>query len=730
MDADRWNRVAGVLASALELPADDRAEFLTARCDGDPDLHAEVIALLAEHAEGESDEELFEFRAGGAPASPGVRTRRSFGGPVLRPGDRFGGYEVIEPLGAGGVGFVHRAEQITPRRNVALKVLASTRDSSVTLSRFRQESDALARLDHPGIVRVFDAGTCEFRGEEVPYLAMEYHAGGTLRERIESGSGLSLSERIELGAQLAEAVQHAHSSGVIHRDLKPENILFGRDGRPRVADFGLARWIDEDVERWTHTGELLGTLRYMSPEQLGADGRPVDSRTDVYSLGVILFELFTGSHPHGARDTPPLEAARGTRETTPPLIGKMVPACRGDLSIIVAHALEKDRDRRYATAAELAADLRRVQRHEPITARRSSIWYPIGRWVRRHRGLASLTLLAAASVVVAVGVIITSQRRRLDERRDTIVSLTKLIGPNPSASRELPYLEFLGRLENELEVFIRNDPVSAAAIHERLGVAYWNLSQHERAAEHLTRALSFHREISPELDVSTLRVANILGDILNGAGRYEEAMALADEWLTRTTKAWGDGHEQTLRFATNLADARMGARLDREAEETYRKIYELACQHLSRAHPDRAEIAASHARASLRLGQLETAERLAREALALQLAAQGPTNPATLWARVLVGEILIEQGRLSEADRELVEANQVIGTVTSPLNRVNIEARFQLASLRERQNDRSTAAALLREVVRDARTVLPENHWRRAAYEAAFARYGESVSSP
>lgn len=730
MEAERWSRVARVLASALELPPDGRADFLAAQCDGDPDLHAEVISLLAEHADGESDEALFESRASRDPASPGVRTRRSFGGPVLRPGDRFGGYEVIEPLGAGGVGFVHLAEQVTPRRKVALKVLASTRDSSITHSRFRQESEALARLDHPGIVRVFDAGTCEFGGEEVPYLAMEYHAGGTLRERLESGPGLSLDERIELGAQLAEAVQHAHSSGVIHRDLKPENILFGRDGRPRVADFGLARWIDEDVERWTHTGELLGTLRYMSPEQLGADGRAVDSRTDVYSLGVILFELFTGNHPYGTRDTPPLEAARSTRETIPPLVGKFTPACRGDLSIIVAHALEKDRDRRYATAAELAADLRRVQRHEPITARRSSIWYPIGRWVRRHRGLASLAGLAAVSVVVAVGVVIASQRRRLDERRDTIVSLTKLIGPNPSASRELPYLEFLGRLENELEVFIRSDPVSAAAIHERVGVAYWNLSQHERAAEHLARALTFHRETLPELDTSTLRVANILGDVLNGAGRYEEAMALADDWLARTKKAWGDGHEQTLRFATNLADARMGARRDREAEANYREIYALSRQHLSRAHPDRAEIAASYARVSLRLGRLELAEQLAREALALQLAAQGPTNSATLWARVLVGEILIEQGRLPEADRELVEANQVIGAATSPLSRVNIEARFQLASLRERQNDRGTAAAILREVLRDARTVLPENHRRREVYEAAFARFGETGSDP
>src|SRR5262245_40263408 len=415
---DGWReRVWSVFDRAAELPPGERAGFLDRDCAGDAGLRAEVESLLA----------LDLATLGPAPAgdflkSPLVRGPREPGiasapGPLLPP--RVGRYRVLGLLGEGGMGAVYEAEQDRPRRPVAVKVVRPGLASPALIGRFAHEAQILARLHHPGIAQVYEAGLDE-NGQ--PFFAMEFIRGQHLDEYT-NRQGLDLAARAGLVARVADAVQHAHDRGVIHRDLKPANILVDEAGQPKVLDFGVARVIDADLltaAGLTRTGQLLGTPNYMSPEQVTGDPAAIDRRADVYALGVILFELAAHRLPYRLEDRPLAEAARLILEQDPPRLGSLDPGLRGDLETIVARALEKDPARRYASAADLAADLRRWLAHEPILARPPSAVYPLRKFARRHTGLGGgvaatvvpLVLGLVGTILFAVG---EARQRRLAE---------------------------------------------------------------------------------------------------------------------------------------------------------------------------------------------------------------------------------------------------------------------------------------------------------------------------
>ena len=321
-------------------------------------------------------------------------------------GATIGRFRIIRLIGSGGMGSVYEAEQDQPRRRVALKVMRFGWADASTFRRFAREVELLGRLQHPSIAPVHDAGVAQWQGRELPFFTMEYVRGRTLSQWLKD-ERRPLATTLELMARIAEGVDHAHARGVVHRDLKPGNVLVDESGAPKIIDFGLAR-DDESLASTPETeiGQVLGTIPYMSPEQFAGDSRQVDARTDVYAIGAMLYEALSGKPPFDLRRKTLAEAARIVATEEPSQIGSMHRELRGDVETIVQKALEKDRTRRYASAAELAADLRRYLRSEPISARPASAMYQLEKFARRNKAL--VAGIAATLLTLVLGIVGTT----------------------------------------------------------------------------------------------------------------------------------------------------------------------------------------------------------------------------------------------------------------------------------------------------------------------------------
>ncbi|MCI0589257.1 MAG: protein kinase [Planctomycetes bacterium] len=386
-----YDRASELFLAVCDLAPAEREERLQRACVGDAALLALVRSLI------------------GGDARPLVR----LDAPALGPGlvdpsswerslpERVAGYRVLSRIGEGGMGVVFLAEQEKPRRRVALKCIRTPFASDEFLKRFEREAEILGWLNHPGIAQVFEAGTARENGRPFPFIAMELVDGRPLTEFAEA-AGLGVPARLELLAEVCDAVHHAHEKGVIHRDLKPRNILVTPEGRPKVLDFGVARAVEPEKGEgaWrTLSGELIGTLPTMSPEQLSRDPSQVDTRSDVYALGVVAFELLAGRLPHDVTGLPMDEVVLAIAREPAPRLRSIRPDLSGDLETIVAKALEKERSRRYASADELAKDLRRVLRHEPIAARPPTLLYHLGKFARRNKALVAGAALGVAALL-------------------------------------------------------------------------------------------------------------------------------------------------------------------------------------------------------------------------------------------------------------------------------------------------------------------------------------------
>jgi WD40 repeat protein len=426
MSEPRADRVQHLFDQAVALPAAQRAAFLEAACVGDEALRAELEGLLAcdlDWAAGGTD---------GVLQSPIVRapglTPRASDAPGTTAAEvtrvRVGRYRILRPIAEGGMGAVYEAEQDSPRRLVALKIVRPGLATPALCKRFAHEAQILGRLHHPGIAQIYEAGLAD---DGQAFFAMEFIRGLPLDAYCRR-HGIDPAARVSVVARVCDAVQHAHDQGVVHRDLKPANVLVDEAGQPKVLDFGVARATDADLltsAGLTRTGQLLGTPSYMSPEQVTADPAAIDCRADVYALGVILFELLAHRLPFPLEGRPLAEAARVIVEDDPPRLGSIAPELRGDVETIVAKALEKEPARRYASAADLAADLRRWLGHEPIRARPPSALYHLRKFARRHTGLVGGVLATVLALVLGlVGTVLFAvgearQRRQAeDEKRE------------------------------------------------------------------------------------------------------------------------------------------------------------------------------------------------------------------------------------------------------------------------------------------------------------------------
>jgi WD40 repeat protein len=392
-----WERLKALFREAFEKPEEARRAFLDGVCEGRPELRAEVEELLAAHQQAGP---LLEAPLPAEVVRSALAEALSMGVPR-----QIGRYRIRRLIASGGMGAVYEAEQESPRRAVAVKVLRRDVASPSALRRFEHEAELLARLQHPAIAQVFEAGMHDDGAGAVPYFALEYLERA--RPITEHGlkEGLPARARLELFATLCDAVHHGHQRGIIHRDLKPSNVLVDGRGQLKIIDFGIARCTDSDVAVTTlrtEVGQLIGTIQYMSPEQCEADPQAIDTRSDVYSLGVLLYELLSGRMPYDVSGLPLHEATRVVRMESPRKLGAIDARWRGDVETIAAKALEKDRERRYRSAAELADDVRRHLAGEAIAARPATVAYQLRVFARRNKALVGGVMGVLAALLIGI----------------------------------------------------------------------------------------------------------------------------------------------------------------------------------------------------------------------------------------------------------------------------------------------------------------------------------------
>ncbi len=608
------------------------------------------------------------------------RTRASTGpvspGQIPLP-EKVGRYKPLRILGHGGMGVVYEAEQAEPRRRVALKVIRAEVASEEMRRRFAHESVFLARLQHPGIAQVYEAGTAETAEGPLPFIAMELIEGSPLGH-WSLANDPDRRTRIEVMIQLCDAVQHAHQRGLIHRDLKPGNVLVDADGRPRVLDFGVARPHDTDLETslvTTH-GELVGTLAYMSPEQLTGDPDDIDTRSDVYALGVLLYELLADTSPLELGGRPLEEVLRAVREEDPPSLASRNPELAGDLTLITATAMSKDLAHRYASANGLAMDLQRFLNDEPISARPPSTVYQLRKFARRHRSLVVSTVIVAAALVLGVvgstwqAVRATRAERLAESRLEQAETVTGFmqdmlasVQPEEAQGREVTVSEVLDRAAGDLDDGgLADQPAVEMALRRTLGLTYQSLGDFDTAGRHLARG----RALADSLyDEDALERQQLVVDIATNEARLGH-FARSESLIAPMLDRLPPGSDIQRRALTQMSDVHYDAGRWQAADSLLQIVQEIATR---TADPDSIELAdvlISRAFLAEQQRLLDQATSLNDRAERIYRAHYGDGHPRMIRVLTRKGEIATTAGVYQDALPPLEEALAIADIVFAP----------------------------------------------------------------
>jgi serine/threonine protein kinase len=754
LQPEQRKEVSSYLDQALSLPETERGAWLASLREKNPSL-AHLLQTLLDERNSLPKEPSPENGPSNPP--PTISTGRGLepinanrgagdmGDDLAGQAKTIGPYRLIQLLGVGGMGQVWLAEQTEPvRRRVALKLIRAGRYDTTLVKRFQSERQSLAIMEHPAIAKVFDAGAT---AEGQPYFAMEYVDGRPITDYCDRKK-LGIRERLSLFIEVCEGVQHAHQKAIIHRDLKPSNILVADiDGKPvpRIIDFGLAKATAPHTPGetlYTHVGGFLGTPGYMSPEQADPQVYDVDTRTDVYSLGVVLYELLTGSLPFDTSQwtkQPLDQVLRLLRESDPErpsskvstnrptskssaeargMAGGDLPGLlRGDLDWITLKALGRERERRYGTPSALAADVERYLQNRPVEARPASAAYRLRKYVRRHR-LAVAVASGAAALLIAFAVMQAIQLRRITRERDRADRITEFMtnmyqvsDPSEARGNTITAREILDKSSNAIESGLGQDVEVQSQLMQVMALTYANLGLNARAHELAERALENRRRTLGPKNRKTLESMTQLGWILHRQGRNAEAEKLIREAIDLQTSQFGREDPLALQTEDNLAMVLEAQGHFSDEEKLERELLPINTRKLGPEHPQTLRSRLNLADALTGESRYVEAEKEFRQLLEIERRIWGTTHPSTLAAMHNLANVLHDQGRYVEAETLHRQTLEIAQRVMGPDHPQTALAMMTLANTLMNEHGRvADAEALYRKALEiDLRRLGPEH---------------------
>ncbi len=739
MTAERWKEVKAIFDQVVQSDPGARPKILHDCCANDEELRHEVESLLACDQPTGSLGDGFPIE-GPSLFQPAVA--------LSLQEDSFGPYVPVRVLGEGGMGTVYLARQEQPiRREVALKVVKSGLDGRHVIERFNLERQALAIMDHPNVARVLDAGTS---GRGQPYFVMEYVAGVPITSYCDNHR-LNTRERLELFMRVCEGVQHAHQKAIIHRDLKPSNILVTEEedgrGSPKIIDFGVAKALTHSLTADTMvtiTGVPVGTPAYMSPEQADSSGKDIDTRSDVYSLGIILYELLAGVPPLDLRtitfeeflrrlreEDPPKPSTRirtqdrdtstavaRTRQTEPRALAKLM---RGDLDSIALKALEKERSRRYGSASEFAADIGRYLNNEPVLAVPPSAVYRIRKFGRRHRpalvtsAAFLLVLLLAAGISIDQGIranreAAVSQAVRDFLQRDLLAQAGASAQSAGKLDPELKVRTALDRAAARIAGNFDRQPEVEAAIRDTIGETYADLGLYREARTQLERSLELHRRVLGTTNPKTLKTLSFLAHATFLLGKYADAEALFRQSVDAQRRVLGSEHPDTLYSMSGLTIVYYLLGKYQEASALGSQALEIQRRVLGPESRNTLDSMNTLAMVYYSQGKYAQAEALDTQTLEIRKRLLGPEHPATLGSMTNLAIAYRSQGKYPEAEALDSQTLAIRKRISGPEHPDTLSCMINLANSYMLEGQYAPAEALFNNALENCRRVVGPEH--------------------